>query len=259
MDPALLHACDANFWLSDVLFFGTSLRGEVTELHDLHLTSCGFPAPEFNRAFLKQPEGDLPATIARAEAHFARLAQPFYFTVRSDWQERCDPALREAGYEPKGAAPAMVLDPARDDATPPADLEITRVSSPEELSSYQETAFAGFGLPTQLGPLFLTETLLTSPGVELYLGRVDGAPVTTSMLVPSHGVAGVYWVATLESHRGRGLGEALTWAAVRGGIAQGCRLASLQASEMGESVYKRMGFRTVVEYVKYGPPDPPGS
>jgi len=259
MDPALLHACDANLWLADALFFGASPQGEVTEVHDLHLTSCGFPTAEFNRAFLKKPEGDLPAVIARAEAHFARLDLPFFFTARSDWEERRAPALREAGYECKGGAPGMLLDPLRDGAAEVAGLEITRVRSPEELPPYQDTAFDGFGLPKQFGALFLTEDLLRSAGVELFLGRVDDAPVSTSLLLSSHGVAGIYWVATLESHRARGLGEALTWAAVQGGLAHGCRVASLQASVMGEPVYKRMGFRTTVEYVKYGRSDPPGS
>ncbi len=253
MDAALLHACDVNLWLADTLFFGGSLKGEVVEVHDLHLTSCGFPTAEFNRAFLKKPDGDLSAAIARAEAHFARLELPFFFTVRSDWEDRCAAALRGAGYEPQGGAPAMLLDPVRDGSQEIAGLDIARVRSAQELVPFQETAFEGFGLPVQFGRLFLTEQLLAAPGAELYLGRVDGEPVSTSCLVPSSGVAGVYWVATLETHRGRGLGEALTWAAVRGGQLKGCRAASLQASEMGEPVYKRMGFRTTVQYLKYGP------
>jgi GNAT superfamily N-acetyltransferase len=254
MDPALLHACDFNYWLSDSLFFGCSLKGEVVETHDLHLASCGFASAQFNGAFLKKPEGDLPAAIARAEAYFERLELPFAFNVRSDWETLCAPALRDAGYEPGARVPAMVLDPARDEKVEIAGLEIAPVRSPEELVTFQETAFAGFGLPGQLGSLFLTEQLMAAPGVELYLGRVDGAPVATSCLVPSTGVAGVYWVATLEAHRGRGLGEALTWAAVRGGLTQGCAVASLQASEVGEPVYARMGFETPVQYRKYGPP-----
>ena len=253
MTEALLHACDVNLWQADVLFFGSSLQGEVTELHDLHLACCGFPAPEFNAAFLKLPDGDLPAAIARAEAYFARLEKPFHFSVRSDWEDRCAPALRAAGYAPTGGAPAMVLDPSRDGAAEIPGLEIDRVRTPEELITFQETAFDGFGLPKQFGALFLTEQLLRAPGAELYLGRIDGTPVSTSCLIPTQDVGGIYWVATLESHRKRGLGEALTWAAVRGGTAQGCRVASLQASAMGAPVYERMGFRTTLEYVKYRP------
>ena len=158
MDDALLHACDVNLWLADALFFGGSLRGEVVETHDLHLTSCGFPSDEFNRAFLKKPDRDVDAAIGRAEAHFARLGLPFSFTVRSDWEERCATVLGQSGYEPKGGAPAMVLDPVRDGPTGPADLEIEIVRKPEELVCFRETAFEGFGLPRPLGAIFLTSS-----------------------------------------------------------------------------------------------------
>ena len=40
------------------------------------------------------------------------------------------------------------------------------------------------------------------------------------------------------------------------GVADGCSVAILQASDMGRPVYERMGFRTVVEYLGFV--DPPG-
>lgn len=64
-------------------------------------------------------------------------------------------------------------------------------------------------------------------------------------------MAGIYWIATLEGHRGKGFGEAITRAAVRGGIELGCTLASLQASKLGAPVYSRMGFEVRGHYVKF--------
>ncbi|MDP9327096.1 MAG: hypothetical protein M3P10_02695, partial [Actinomycetota bacterium] len=54
-----------------------------------------------------------------------------------------------------------------------------------------------------------------------------------------------YGVATLAEVRGRGYGEAVTWAATR------CRPslpATLQASDMGKSVYERMGYRNMTTF-----------
>ncbi len=71
-------------------------------------------------------------------------------------------------------------------------------------------------------------------------------------LVVVHPVAGVYNIATLPAYRRRGLGEALTWHAVSRGAEAGCTIASLQTSEMGESIYTRMGFRRWASYPTYG-------
>ena len=93
------------------------------------------------------------------------------------------------------------------------------------------------------------------PHVRLYSGLVDGVVVATSMLIATGSVAGIYWVATLEEHRGHGYGEALTWAAVGGGREFGCEIASLQASKLGRPVYTRMGFEHVLDYEHLLPPE----
>lgn len=70
-------------------------------------------------------------------------------------------------------------------------------------------------------------------------------------------VAGIYTVATMPEHRGRGYGKALTLAALRGGRARGCRYGILQATEMGRPVYASLGFRVNGEVRLYGPPPAP--
>lgn len=62
---------------------------------------------------------------------------------------------------------------------------------------------------------------------------------------------GVYNISTLAPLRGRGYGGAMTARIAADGAAIGCEVAILQATEMGYSVYERMGYRTVVEYMGY--------
>jgi hypothetical protein len=133
-------------------------------------------------------------------------------------------------------------------------LEIRAVTTREQLVAFRETAFRGFGFPVAAAHLFLSERVLDLPGVRLYSGLLGGAVVSTSMLIATGGVAGIYFVATLEEQRGLGYGEALTWAAVQGGREFGCRLASLQASKLGRPVYARMGFAHVLDYQSLFPP-----
>jgi hypothetical protein len=47
----------------------------------------------------------------------------------------------------------------------------------------------------------------------------------------------------------------MTAQVVADGVAAGCDVAILQASDMGRSVYERMGYRTVVDYMGYVEPE----
>ena len=68
------------------------------------------------------------------------------------------------------------------------------------------------------------------------------------MTIVSHGVAGIYWVGSLERARGMGIGRAVTAAATNAGFDLGADVASLQASPMGGPIYTAMGFETVYDY-----------
>ncbi len=64
----------------------------------------------------------------------------------------------------------------------------------------------------------------------------------------------MYSIATVPSARRRGFGAAMTARVVADGLAAGCDVAALQASEMGRPIYERLGFRTVVSYAAYARP-----
>ena len=256
MHDKALHAIDLNFYQSLGAVLANSETGEVRETQALYLTSCGFPASEFNVAFLKLPIAATGAgeAIESAEAYFRSRKFPFRVSLRKGFEAECAGRLLGSGYRELKTTPGMVLSPIREPTSPHPELEVRRVHSSEELQHFQATASVGFGLPVQAGPIFLTRHFFELPNVELYVGYVDGRPVCSSALVATGDVAGIYWVATLERFRGQGLGQAITWEAVRGGVRMGCELASLQASELGRGVYARMGFELVVEYLNFEAP-----
>jgi ribosomal protein S18 acetylase RimI-like enzyme len=82
-----------------------------------------------------------------------------------------------------------------------------------------------------------------APGAYSYLARVDGEPAGTVMAYDHEGDCGIYWVATLEQARGRGICTALMTLALIEGRQRGCTSTSLQATKAGYPIYARLGYR----------------
>ncbi|MEE9607343.1 MAG: GNAT family N-acetyltransferase [Myxococcota bacterium] len=245
---------DANFWLASGGLVGTSETGEVLEAHDLCITNTGAPVADFNLVFPKRPDSELEETLARAAGYFEEKRLPYRVCVRADLADACRGLLLPRGFAEIKPVPGMVLSPIPEAPVPPDGLDVRPVADADALADFQRTAFEGFGLPMAAAPRFLTRRFLELPHVELFVGYAQGEAASTAALFASAGVAGIYWVATLERFRGRGFGEALTWRAVRAGRELGYPLASLQASALGRPVYARMGFAHDRDYAQFDSP-----
>lgn len=80
-----------------------------------------------------------------------------------------------------------------------------------------------------------------------FLAGVDelGAVRATAASANWGTTTGVFFVDTEASWRGRGVGTAMTAAALRAAAAAGATTACLDASALGLSIYQRLGFREV--------------
>ncbi len=145
--------------------------------------------------------------------------------------------------------PGMVLHPLPPAPPEPAGVTVATVDPTDSvaLGEHLDTWAAG-GLPREIVAGIISPAMAADPDVRLFTGLLDGRPVATSIAIRSGDVSGVYGVGTHESARRRGVGTAVTWAAVEAGRAWGCDTIVLQASDMGLPVYERMGFRTVISY-----------
>jgi ribosomal protein S18 acetylase RimI-like enzyme len=146
----------------------------------------------------------------------------------------------------------MVLrEPPADPAVPDGiALRFARdVEDVRDFAAVAADAWSTYGLPTEMvNAVFACPVQLLAPHF-VCVTAYDGArPVAGALVVLSHGIAGIYWVSTREGVRGRGLGAACTIAVARAGFDRGAPFVSLQATPMGEPIYRRLGFEEIFRY-----------
>jgi ribosomal protein S18 acetylase RimI-like enzyme len=255
-DAELANLADANYAYSRVVLAENIEGGEASESEGLVFTVTGLPSPAFNVAFVLQPLVDPARQVRDAISRFDAHQVPFQVSIR----DRLDPLAERACVELGLVAldellPGMALADlaATDGRRTPEWLRIAPVDE-SNVDQYVAVAARAFEAPRELISRLATPRLLAVRNVESYLGYLDDVPVASAVLVMAEGVAGIFNVATEEPYRRRGIGEAMTWHAISRGRQSGCRIAALQASRSGRSVYERMGFRVVSPYLEFRRP-----
>lgn len=131
----------------------------------------------------------------------------------------------------------------------PQGVEIVRVQTPQEQVDWLNVLMEGFEEPEPARPDFrqyLANSIAEpQPVFEHFLARWQGEPCAISTLLYSSRCAGVYHVVTLPGYRGRGLGKALTLAAMYPARRAGYSTAILAATPSGFPLYQHLGFETV--------------
>lgn len=88
----------------------------------------------------------------------------------------------------------------------------------------------------------LFECLLANSNCYFFLGFEKNEPVATSFLFVNEDSAGVYLVSTKKSHRKKGIGQEMTTQCLKRAKELDCKTVELQATELGRSVYRTLGF-----------------
>jgi GNAT superfamily N-acetyltransferase len=129
----------------------------------------------------------------------------------------------------------------------PEGFAVERVRGEGGLAAWVEALGSGFGEgPVEaewVGEAYRGLGFGDEGPLRHYVGRLGGEPVATATLYLGVGVAGVYFVSTVEHARQRGIGAAITLAALREARGLGYRSGVLGSSEMGYSVYRQLGFQ----------------
>lgn len=164
--------------------------------------------------------------------------------------------LRGRGFRFVEEEPVMVL--SLDDGrpfpqTPPVPgLRIQPVDDIDSLTEWVRV-WAGRAYPAVVDA-FAAKSLGRFGVVHHLLAWYGGEPIGCAAAVVTNSVVGVEHVVTSQAHRGRGVGTALTTAAVEEGRTRGATAAVLTASRDGLRIYRRLGFEERAVVRRFAPP-----
>lgn len=232
-------------------------HGEVVERDGLLLLAGATDFPvAYNAVARLDPAVPAADLLAVADAFFAERKRGY--TVMASAHHAIDEdlaiAAKAAGHVRVTDSPEMVVRAPVEDRAVPDDVEIRWVDDEAGVADFiavGAAAYTSVGLPEHVAVEALRDpSRFLEPHLDAVLAWVDGAPVAGAMTLLSHGGAGVYWVATLGAARGRGLADLVTRLVTNRAFERGATFNSLQASPMGEAIYRRMGYETI--YRVYG-------
>jgi ribosomal protein S18 acetylase RimI-like enzyme len=193
----------------------------------------------------------------RADARVAQILRRYErFKSSTVWWVGPNSSPADLGKRLRGAGchcfkhfPGMALDLrciVKSDRVPP-NLNLSQVS---DFSIFEKHEHPYFGpMTTQRRRNFLDgERLLCAVRPRrafAFIASMAGEPLGHALIFLGAGVAGVFDVGVVRRARGRGIGRAVTVAAVSHARRLGYRYAVLQASGDGEQVYRKIGFEEV--------------
>jgi GNAT superfamily N-acetyltransferase len=252
-DAGLLRRADENYRELFRALARLTPHGVIEEDEELLLVRAGPWLPLNNIAIVKRAASNPATLLARAEAFFAAHGQRCALAATGDAAATLAPALA-AQSRTDEPSPGMILSRLAGEPAAVPGLSIQAVSDLTTLRLYNDTMTAGFGNAWAVGAILDGRALLDAPDLTHYLAFMAGRPVGTAIRFSSHRIAGVFNVSTVPDYRRRGIGAALAWRAALDGLAEGCIASALQASAMGEPVYRGMGYRAALTYHLWLPP-----
>ncbi|HEU5101593.1 MAG TPA: GNAT family N-acetyltransferase [Roseiflexaceae bacterium] len=224
----------------------------------LHVTSdvvwfyTGIPLPVFNGVLFAQLNPhEVKGTVDRLRAKILEQGAPALWWI-GPLSKPTDlgSLLEEHGLHPASEVPGMAIEltGVENHVEIPPGFTIQKVITKEMQAVWARISDSAVDTMVQL------EATLSDPQYQAqhrYLGLLDGMPVARSALALDAGVAGIYAVGTIPMARGKGIGRAMTVLPLLEARQLGYRVGILQASQMGYSLYQKLGFKDVCLYRLY--------
>jgi hypothetical protein len=226
--------------------------GAIVEEDGLVLMAGSDPHPILNAAVRTDPELEAADFLELAAEFYDAHGHGYTVVVRASTDDRdVAQGATEMGLVSLLSPPEMIVEHRLPDAPAPEGAELRRVVDGDGLRDFSvvaQDAWGTYGIPQGVtAQIFDTDRML-APHIAAVVAYVDDEPASGALTILSHGIAGIYWVSTAQSARGGGLAEACTRLVTNVSFDLGARAVSLQASPMGEPIYRRMGYEQIGQY-----------
>ncbi|MCE9670371.1 GNAT family N-acetyltransferase [Myxococcus stipitatus] len=242
-----------------------SLAGEVVERPEVFIAASHVSWSLMNAAFLRAPadtEQALAAAIASAARYFATGKHAWAFVMSDDWlapqvRERAESILAWYRLRPLTVVTGMVADTLHEPTRPLPALDIRPVRDSWGRRAVADINAISYDVPRELGrEAFDVESLYHADARAFVACRGDAA-ASSAMVLRVDGAAYVALVATAPEHRKVSAAETV----MRHALAEahdtwGLRRTVLHATEAGEPVYRRIGYRAVTRFRIFSAPAP---
>ena len=251
MTVDLLEAVERHNW--EAVTFPLVLPGaRLVERPGLRLVDSGTAVPFLNGVVSRDLADGAGDAVAEVTAMLRdRGAPAMWWPLPSGTPAELPSRLEASGWKHTESMPWMGrgLDAALPAAPDVPGLEVRRVLGEEDQAAWLVAMRDGFGIPGPImDALVRVGSAMGPAGPWLrFVALLDGRPVGSAGVHLTGDLAGLYNVTTLPSLRRRGVGTAATLVALDAMRDHEVRTAVLGTTEMGRSIYERLGFRHVVD------------
>lgn len=230
------------------------IPGVVIEKTDnLMRAATGTPVAFMNPVVSTGVITDVERCVAETDSFFQSRELPYaWYDLNDIHSASLNDHLLNTGATFISNMPGMcvALKEIEDNTELPVDLDII-VAGDDEMQMWNDITSVVYGIPAEVQSDYAKFMVQINQISEMkcYVGLLNEVPVATVMMLYSQNAAGLYSVATMPAARNRGIGAAVTRRAMLDAKSDGYPMAVLEASQMGESIYRRLGF---IEYCKIG-------
>lgn len=193
--------------------------------------------------------------LAEIQNVFSSLNRGYTVWVRDHDNKKLESLLKEEGLTPirEPGTRCMIAEKRIKEVAIPSDFSIEFVSTEKHIEDLKSVVKESFDKSDEVVDIMFNLKMLTnenSAGIIVYENSTRKA-VSVATMVIENSVSGIYYVGTLSDYRGKGLGALVAERSTNIGFDKGAKISVLQASLLGESVYKKLFYQGISYYRIY--------